>query len=75
MVEKVSGAKLCIEDGPRRPGDAAQLVAESSKIKNVLEWKPKHGVLDVICATAYQWEAKLQGVPSKKQGNVSERSA
>lgn len=57
-VEKAAGVKLRVEDGPRRPGDPAELVAESSKIKKVLGWKPKHEDLDVVCATAYAWEAK-----------------
>ena len=70
-VEKAAGVKLRIENGPRRPGDPAQLVAESSKIKKLLGWKPKHDDLDVICATAYQWEAKLQGTPLYQRRHVS----
>lgn len=59
-VERVSGVTLAVEDGPRRPGDAATLVAESSKIRKVLGWRPRHDDLDVICATALAWETKLQ---------------
>jgi UDP-glucose 4-epimerase len=59
-VQKVAGVKLPIEDGPRRPGDPPELVAESSRIRNVLGWKPKHDDLDVICRTAYQWERGLK---------------
>ena len=55
-VQKAAGVKLSIEDGPRRPGDPPELVAESSRIRNVLGWMPKHDDLDVICRTAYQWE-------------------
>jgi UDP-glucose 4-epimerase len=58
MVEKVSGKKLRVEDGARRAGDPAELVAEASRVKKVLRWKPNHDDLEVICATAYQWEAK-----------------
>lgn len=63
MVEEVSGVKLQIEEGARRAGDAAELVAESAKIKQVLGWKPQHDDLNLICATAYNWEAKLHGMP------------
>jgi UDP-glucose 4-epimerase len=61
MVEKVSGKKLRLEDGGRRAGDPAELVAEASKARQMLSWTPNHDDLDVICATAYKWEAKLQG--------------
>lgn len=70
-VERASGVTLRVEDGPRRPGDAAQLVAESSKIKKLLGWKPTHDDLDVICATAYQWETKLQGTPPGQRRHVT----
>lgn len=63
MVEKVSGAKLRIEDGARRAGDAAELMAEAASIKRALGWNPGHDDLHVICSTAYLWEQKLQGTP------------
>jgi len=66
MVEKVSGVKLRIEDGPRRVGDAAQLVAESSKIKRGLGWRPQHDELEGICSTAHRWEAKLRESPGPR---------
>lgn len=57
-VQKASGAKLPIEDGPRRPGDPPELVADSSRIRNVLGWKPQHDDLEVICETAFRWESR-----------------
>jgi len=63
MVEKVSGVKLRIEDGPRRAGDAAELVAETSRIRRLLSWAPRHDELEVICSTAYQWEAGSRTSP------------
>jgi UDP-glucose 4-epimerase len=59
-VEKVSGKKLRIEDGPRRAGDPVQLVADASKIGKLLGWTPQLGSLEVLCATAYQWESGLK---------------
>jgi len=70
MVEKVSGKKLRVEDGARRAGDPAELVAEASRVKQMLSWKPNHDDLDVICATAYKWEAKLQGAPPEQRRQV-----
>ena len=63
MMEKVSGAKLRIEDGARRAGDAAVLVAESSRIRNVLGWGPQHDNLQVICSTAFEWEGRSVRLP------------
>ncbi len=59
-VQKAAGVKLPIEDGPRRAGDPPELVAESSRIRKVLGWKPKHDDLEVICSTAYQWERSFR---------------
>jgi UDP-glucose 4-epimerase len=56
-VRKASGVKLPVEDGPRRPGDPPELVADSSRIRTVLGWKPQHDDLDVICETAFRWES------------------
>jgi UDP-glucose 4-epimerase len=68
MVEKVSGVKLRIEDGPRRAGDAAELVAEAGKVRKVLGWGPRHDELEVICSSAYRWEAKLRsGSPDQRR--------
>ena len=58
MVEKVSGVKLRVEDGPRRAGDAAELVADAGKIRKELGWSPRHVELQKICGTAYRWESK-----------------
>lgn len=56
MVEAVSGQKLNIKMLPRRAGDAAQIVAESSKVRRVLSWTPKHQNLETICKTSFNWE-------------------
>jgi UDP-glucose 4-epimerase len=67
MVEKVSGMKLRVEDGARRAGDAAELVAEAGKVGKVLGWGPRHDELEVICSSAYRWEAKLRsGSPDQR---------
>ncbi len=70
-VQKAAGVKLPIEDGPRRPGDPPELVAESSRIRKVLGWEPKHDDLELICATAYKWESKLQSTPPEQRGTIS----
>lgn len=47
--------------GPRRAGDPASLIADSSRLKNTFDWRPAHDDLDHIVATAMAWERKLQG--------------
>lgn len=59
-VERASGMALNAEDGERRAGDPPELVAESSRIRNVLGWKPQRDDLDLICRTAYKWERSLK---------------
>jgi UDP-glucose 4-epimerase len=58
-MKKVSGVDFKVEIGPRRPGDPAILVADSTKIREKMGWKPKYDDLEFICKTAYEWEKKL----------------
>ncbi|MBQ4133527.1 MAG: UDP-glucose 4-epimerase GalE [Desulfovibrionaceae bacterium] len=55
-AERVSGCKIPYSIGPRRPGDAAVLVADSSLARSVLGWKPALDDLDMIVKTAWNWE-------------------
>jgi UDP-glucose 4-epimerase len=58
MVEKVSGQKVDIQNSPRRPGDADELVADPTKIKSELNFSPKYSDLETIVKTAWQWHKK-----------------
>lgn len=53
--EKVSGLKLNYEIGDRRDGDVVAIYAEPSKAFNVLGWKPKYNIEDIM-KTAWDWE-------------------
>lgn len=55
MVKKVTGVDFKVEVGPRRPGDADELVADPSKIKKELGFRPKYSDLETIVKTAWQW--------------------
>jgi UDP-glucose 4-epimerase len=59
-IRKVSGVNLKALEAPRRPGDAAQLVADSRKIRQTLGWIPKRDSLETICRTAYLFEKSLE---------------
>ncbi|RLQ89199.1 UDP-glucose 4-epimerase GalE [Notoacmeibacter ruber] len=46
--------------GPRRPGDAASIVADASKARRELNWQPQHDDLTGIVEDALRWERHLQ---------------
>ncbi len=55
-VEEVTGEKVPYAIGPRRAGDPAELVADSTKLRNTLGWSPKYIGLREIVATAWEFE-------------------
>ncbi len=60
VVRKVTGADLSVRETVRRPGDPPALIADSSRIKNELGWKPGHDDLEYIIRTAWEWEKRLK---------------
>ena len=57
-LQSVTGRTIPVHCGPRRPGDIASLTADSHKIKQVLGWQPRFAALEVILASAWQWESR-----------------
>ena len=43
----------------RRPGDIAQVYANTKKFKKILKWRPKYNNIRLIIQSAIQWEKKL----------------
>lgn len=58
-IKNVTGVDFAAKEVGRRPGDPPALVADSSKIKKELGWKPRFDDLDYIIKTAWEWEKKL----------------
>lgn len=56
-VERISGQSVPHTMAERRPGDVGRLVADSSKVREALGWKPEHS-LDEILSTAIAWHAQ-----------------
>jgi UDP-glucose 4-epimerase len=54
-VEQVSGKKVPLKEGPRRPGDPPMLVAAANKILKELGWRPRYPELRPIIETAWKW--------------------
>ena len=44
----------------RRPGDIAQVYANTKKFKKILRWKPKYNDIKLIIKSAIKWEKKLK---------------
>jgi len=58
-VANVAGRKLPVRESARRPGDVAEIVADSSRLQTQLGWKPSHNDLQQIVSTAFAWERRL----------------
>ncbi len=56
-IEKVAGEKVPVRMAPRRAGDPAELVANPSRAAQVLHWKARYS-LDEIVSTAWNWAQK-----------------
>ena len=53
-VERVTGRTVPVIRAPRRPGDPAALVADASRAKRLLEFKPKYSDLETIVETTWR---------------------
>ena len=60
-VEKAAGVSIDAREAPRRPGDPPRLVADASRIREMLGWAPKFDDLDEIARTSLAWERILAG--------------
>lgn len=67
MVEKVTGTKIDIKYGPRRPGDPAKLVCDTYWAKEILKFEPKYNIEKII-ESAYQWEVIQRRQPNDSIG-------
>jgi UDP-glucose-4-epimerase GalE len=55
VAEEVTGKKVTIREGPRRPGDPPALVASAAKAQQILGWQPHYTDLRAIMETAWNW--------------------
>lgn len=61
-VQKVladDDCRLVVEEGQRRPGDPAKLVADASLARQELGWQPEYTSLETIVDHAWHWEKNL----------------
>ncbi len=57
VCAQVAGAPVPVKEGPRRAGDAPQLVADATRAKTVLGWQPQRSELRTIVADAWRSRA------------------
>jgi UDP-arabinose 4-epimerase len=60
-VARISGKAVPAIMGPRREGDAPELVCDPAKVRATLGWVPQHSSLDEIVRTAWAWHSEKQG--------------
>jgi UDP-glucose-4-epimerase GalE len=55
-AERVTGRKVPYRVGPRREGDAAELVADASRLEREFAWRPEYATLESMVASAWAFE-------------------
>ena len=58
-VRRLSMRNFAVQYAPRRPGDIMAMVADTSRIRMLLDWTPRHDDLETIATHALAWEEKL----------------
>ena len=63
-AQRVTGRSIRVIEAGRREGDPARLVAESSRARAQLGWRPLFADIETIIAHAWLWEKKQRiGIP------------
>ncbi|MEO5926198.1 MAG: UDP-glucose 4-epimerase GalE [Bryobacteraceae bacterium] len=70
-VERISGKKVPAHMGPRREGDAPELVCDPRRVRETLGWIPQHSSLDEIVTTAWRWHNEFEKVALSAQPGVN----
>lgn len=58
-VQTISKNDFTTNKADRRPGDPPALIADSSRLRNLVDWTPRYDDLSLIVKTALNWEKKL----------------
>ena len=57
-AEKITGKKISVIIGKRRPGDPPRLVGDATRIRKELGWSPEYADLETIIQTAWKWHTR-----------------
>jgi UDP-glucose 4-epimerase len=55
-VKKVTAVDFPVKMAPRRAGDPPSLVADASRLRQSVGWKPRYNDLELIIRTVWEWE-------------------
>ncbi len=55
VARKTTGIDFEIKISPRRAGDPAELVADSTRLREEFGWTPRHSDLETIVGSAWKW--------------------
>lgn len=56
-AKRVTGRDFTVQEGVRRAGDPAVLIASSEKIRRLTGWQPQHSHIETIIADAWKWHS------------------
>jgi UDP-glucose-4-epimerase GalE len=56
----VTGRRIPVTIGSRRPGDPPRLVGDASRAKRELAWEPRYADLPTIIETAWRWATRVR---------------
>lgn len=63
-VERVTGKSVPVRYAERRPGDPPVLIADATRAREALGWKPERSTLDEMVGSAWRWhQAHPEGYP------------
>lgn len=65
-MERIHGSPIDIRYRERRPGDPPTLIADASRIRAVLGWRPRHDDLAGILQSALAWESRLADATAQR---------
>jgi UDP-glucose 4-epimerase len=71
LASQVSGVQIPVVHAPRRPGDPAELIASSDKIREELGWAPQYSQLESIVLSAWTWHQRHPGGYGELQSDAA----
>jgi len=57
-ARRVTGHPIPVEIAPRRAGDPPRLIADSTRARNELGWKPEFENAEAVIESVWQWLKK-----------------